>query len=122
MENETSTTQHLHQLSARSFEEKLLAAGLILILVTTLLGNLVVVIVFCTHKPLQKVINIFLVSLALSDMLVGAVNLPIWIVIILCNFDGISAVSTHKVIDNFTAFHNISCESIWGEFNISTGP
>ena len=75
----------------------MLAVGVLLIIISTLLGNLVVVIVFCTHKPLQKVINIFLVSLALSDMLVGAVNVPIWIVIILYDFDGIRTVSIHEV-------------------------
>ena len=82
MENETVSP---YQSAMKPWQKQMLAPSLSLIVILAILGNVIVIVVFCTHKPLRKVTNSFLVSLAVSDMLVGVVNMPIWIVNIVCD-------------------------------------
>ena len=63
-----------------TWEKMLLTSAICVIIIIALFGNFIVVLVFCSYKPLRRSTNTFMVSLALSDMLVGAVNMPIWIV------------------------------------------
>ena len=48
-----------------------------LIMTSALLGNLVVVIVIIAYSKMRTVTNTFLLSLAVSDMLIAAVNMPL---------------------------------------------
>ena len=62
------------------WEKGLMTLTSSLIIIIALLGNLLVVLVFSTYKPLRKIANSFIVSLAVSDMLVGGINMPTWII------------------------------------------
>ena len=63
---------------AAYWEKVFLTSSLSLIILITLIGNLIVVVIFSTHHPVRKFSNSFMVSLAVSDFLVGAVNMPVW--------------------------------------------
>ena len=91
MENGTTTP---YQSAMRPWQKQMLTPSLSVIIILALFGNLIVVVVFCTHNPLRKVTNSFLVSLAVSDMLVGAVNMPIWILNIVCDCKLVSKTKT----------------------------
>ena len=91
MENGTASP---YQSAMRPWQKQMLTPSLSVIIILALFGNLIVVAVFCTHNPLRKVTNSFLVSLAVSDMLVGAVNMPIWILNIVCDCKMVSEIKT----------------------------
>ena len=61
----------------RSFS---LGAFLCLLILTATLGNLLVCIAVVTEKSLRKLSNLFFVSLAVSDLLVGAMVMPLALV------------------------------------------
>lgn len=51
---------------------------LLLILVISFFGNTLVIISFKTTKKLRTVTNYFVVSLAVADILIASVSMPIW--------------------------------------------
>ena len=77
MENVSESGLQISGLGAA--ERRILSGCLGVIIIHAFLGNLIVVIVFRTYKPLRRITNSFMVSLAVSDMLVGAVGMPLWI-------------------------------------------
>ena len=46
------------------------------IIVMAVLGNLLVIVIIVGHRKMRTVTNVFLVSLAVSDTLIAAVNMP----------------------------------------------
>lgn len=52
---------------------------LVLLMIVILCGNSLVIIAFKTNKRLRTATYTFLVSLAVSDFLVGSVSLPLWV-------------------------------------------
>lgn len=54
---------------------------LALVMALALLGNTLVCVAFYRSSRLQSVTNVFIVSLAITDILVAAVSIPIWLVI-----------------------------------------
>ncbi|XP_068686079.1 histamine H2 receptor-like [Montipora foliosa] len=54
---------------------------LALVMVLALLGNTLVCVAFYRSTNLHSVTNIFIVSLAITDILVAAVSIPMWLVI-----------------------------------------
>ncbi|KAK2167609.1 hypothetical protein LSH36_26g13030 [Paralvinella palmiformis] len=54
-----------------------LLISFIFIIVLSVLGNSLVIIVVARHKKMQTVTNAFLLSLAVSDLLIAAVNMPV---------------------------------------------
>ena len=85
MDNKTFTTTSPCQSALGPWKKQMLTSGLSVIILIALLGNFIVVALFTVHKPLRKVANSFIVSLAVSDIMVGAVNMPIWIANIFCH-------------------------------------
>ena len=81
MDNKTSA----HYSFSSQWEKRMLTTSLSIIIFIAFLGNLIVVIVFWAYKPLRRITNVFTVSLALSDMMVGVVGMPLWIVNISCD-------------------------------------
>ena len=77
MGNKTVPEDHLDN---ASWKPQVLTFSLSVIILIALLGNLIVVVVFSKYKPLRKISNIFMVSLAVSDILVAVINIPVWIV------------------------------------------
>lgn len=81
MENQTTNTSSP---DIALWEKQLLTTGLSIIILHAVLGNILVIITFCKYKPLCKITNCFLVSLAISDTLVGAISIPSWIFHVFC--------------------------------------
>ncbi|XP_032230907.1 dopamine receptor 2 [Nematostella vectensis] len=62
-----------------SSEEVVLASGLLaLLIVGTIFGNSLVCAAFYLFRDLRTVTNYFVVSLAIADLLVGFVSMPLW--------------------------------------------
>ena len=85
MENVTKAPLSPYTLSAAPWKAIMLTSSLSVIIIFTLFGNLIILVIFCAYKPLCKFINSFIVSLAVSDLLVGAVNMPAWIAKVVWN-------------------------------------
>ena len=49
-----------------------------LILVSSLVGNVLVIAAFCRDKTLRTPVNYFIVNMSISDLLVPTISLPIW--------------------------------------------
>ena len=92
MDNKTSA----HYSFSSQWEKRMLTTSLSIIIFIAFLGNLIVVIVFWAYKPLRRITNVFTVSLALSDMMVGLVGMPLWIVNISCDCNQKELVSFYS--------------------------
>ena len=81
----------------------------ILLAVVILFGNSLVVLSYKINNRLKTRTNAFLVSLAISDFLVGGISLPMWIYIILTEFNESHATfnAVFKIFDIFTALASI---------------
>ena len=55
---------------------------LLIISVFAIFGNILVCAAFAKNKSLRILTNYYVVSLAVSDILVGAINVPIWMYIL----------------------------------------
>ena len=51
---------------------------LVIIIIKALFGNVLVVIAFAVFQKLRNMTNYFIVSLAVADILVAAVSMPVW--------------------------------------------
>ena len=73
--NRQIRTMHLMEQQEGSIDYRSLSLGafLCLLIFTATLGNLLVCIAVVTEKSLRKLSNLFFVSLAVSDLLVGAI-------------------------------------------------
>jgi len=80
----------------------------ILLAVVILFGNSLVVLSYKINYRLRTRTNAFLVSLAISDFLVGGISLPMWIYIILTEFNESHTFKTvFRILDVFTALASI---------------
>ena len=52
--------------------------GLVFIIILALGGNILVVVAFYRSSNLRSVTNVFIVSLAVTDILVASISIPIW--------------------------------------------
>ena len=55
------------------------AIGIAILIVVALIGNILVCVAFCQYKRLRTVPNYFIVSLAVSDIMVSAFSMPLWL-------------------------------------------
>ncbi len=86
---------------AHSPEHRIISsAGIMILILIALLGNTLVCLAVYQSKNLQSNVNYFVVSLAISDLLVGMISMPIWMVFELTKFEnlpnGITAESLTK--------------------------
>ena len=51
---------------------------LVIIIVMALFGNVLVVVAFGVFQKLRTVTNYFIVSLAVADILVAGISMPVW--------------------------------------------
>ena len=86
MKNIVNSTTSVPDVLA-SWERVVLLSGLVLLILLSLVGNILVIFVFIMHKPIRKLINCFIVSLAVSDMMVGILSIPSWIIHICFPFE-----------------------------------
>ncbi|KAI6187854.1 7 transmembrane receptor [Aphelenchoides besseyi] len=80
----------------------------LLIIAMTVVGNTMVVIAVFTYRPLKKVQNYFLVSLAASDLAVAVIVMPLHVVKFLANGRWLLGV---WVCQLFTTFDILLCTS-----------
>jgi len=55
------------------------AIGIAILIIASLVGNIFVCVAFCYYKRLRTVPNYFIVSLAVSDIMVAAFSMPLWL-------------------------------------------
>ena len=55
------------------------ATFLLLIILFTIFGNVLVILAFKKYRPLRQVTNYFVVSLAVTDILVAVFAMPVWV-------------------------------------------
>lgn len=55
------------------------AIGIAILIVAALVGNVLVCVAFCHYKRLRTVPNYFIMSLAVSDIMVAAFSMPLWL-------------------------------------------
>ena len=80
----------------------------ILVAVVILFGNSLVVLSYKINKRLRTRTNAFLVSLAISDFLVGGISLPMWIYFMLTEFNQSAAFeAVFRIFDVFAALASI---------------
>ena len=80
----------------------------VLLAVVILFGNSLVVLSYKINNRLRTRTNAFLVSLAISDFLVGAISLPMWIYITLTEFNEPATFKAiFRIFDIFTALASI---------------
>lgn len=63
------------------FDEKTILISttfLVIIIIMALFGNFLVVIAFAVFQKLRNMTNYFIVSLAVADILVATVSMPVW--------------------------------------------
>ena len=66
---------------AEKFDEEVVLISttfLVIIIIMALFGNVLVVTAFAVFQKLRNVTNYFIVSLAVADILVAAVSMPVW--------------------------------------------
>ncbi|XP_046353477.1 gastrin/cholecystokinin type B receptor-like [Haliotis rufescens] len=81
----------------------------ILIIVLALLGNLVVIVVIFLTKMMRSVTDLFVVSLAVSDLLISVLNMPFQLLSIVTNewTMGLFMCKFHSYIQGVTIVSNI---------------
>lgn len=77
MPNETQTDFLGVELAMPLWESVFTVVTLSLIIITTVLGNILVILSVFTYKPLRIVQNFFIVSLAVADLTVAILVLPL---------------------------------------------
>ena len=87
-------------------------ASSILLMLAILFGNALVIASYKTNRRLRTRTNVFLVSLAISDFLVGSVSLPMWIYLVGTEKENLWNVSAafmavYKSFDVFSALASI---------------
>ena len=80
----------------------------VILAIIIILGNTLVITAFATDRRLRTTTNEFLVGLAVSDLLVGVISIPIWIYLSICQLDG-----------SFTT--NIPLEMIFSTMDVFSG-
>ena len=78
----------------------------ILLAVVILFGNSLVVLSYKINNRLRTRTNAFLISLAISDILVGGISLPMWTYFILTEFNE-STILVFRLFDIFAALASI---------------
>jgi len=96
MDNETSLNDNTsHALTSGSTNQAIhistndmnivAAVFVALQIVVALSGNFIVIASFCTFRDLRTKCNFFIISLAISDVLVASIAMPFWLLVQLSN-------------------------------------
>lgn len=87
---------------------KVILSPSILLITAILLGNFLVIASYKTNRRLRTRTNAFLVSLAISDFLVGSISLPMWIYMIMMQWKVSAAfMAVFKTFDVFSGLASI---------------
>ena len=75
---------------------------LVIIILMALFGNVLVVIAFAVFQKLRSMTNYFIVSLAVADILVAAVSMPVWVAYLLTGPAWMFDLWLQQVLKSFT--------------------
>ena len=104
--NVSENTTEQFRVDLSSF--RVILAPSILLIFTTVFGNFLVIASYRTNRRLRTRTNAFLVSLAISDFLVGSISLPMWIYMIMMEWKVCAAFNAvFKSFDVFAALASI---------------
>ncbi|XP_065071750.1 D(2) dopamine receptor A-like isoform X1 [Rhopilema esculentum] len=89
---------------AHSSEHRIISSfGITFLILVSLLGNGLVCLAVYQIKNLQSNVNYFVVSLAISDMLVGLISMPIWMTFELTKFEDLPlSIAPESLIKGWT--------------------
>ena len=106
LSNTSKPKNSTEELYSDSIPLRAILAPYILLAVVILFGNSLIVLSYKINNRLRTRTNAFLVSLAISDFLVGGISLPMWIYVILTEFNE-SFKAVFRVFDVFAALASI---------------
>ena len=114
MQNNTTSIAGNSIIYFTSSEKVVFTFGLSLLSLFTLFGNVLVVTAFLTYRPLRTYTNYFIISLSVSDILVAIISMPVWMVVVLSDYD-IKLLIGAKVFHNYFIFLklNLLLISFW---------
>ena len=79
------------------------SAGIMFLIVISLLGNSIVCLAVYHTRTLQTHINYFIVSLAISDIIVASISMPLWMTFEITKFQGLpQGISVEYLIKGWT--------------------
>ncbi|XP_078352220.1 alpha-1D adrenergic receptor-like [Oculina patagonica] len=110
--NSTNNTNELknatQEWQANFIPLRAILAPSVLLAVVILIGNSLVILSYKTNKRLRTRTNAFLVSLSISDFLVGSISLPMWIYILIIEFsESVAFNAVFRIFDVFAALASI---------------
>ena len=85
--NKSKMRNSTEELYSNFIPLRAILAPYILLVVVILFGNSLVVLSYKINNRLRTRTNAFLVSLAISDFLVGGISLPMWIYVTITEFN-----------------------------------
>ena len=112
MNSSASGTLNNGTIMEEKFNEKTILISttfLVIIIVMALFGNVLIIIAFAVFQKLRNMTNYFVVSLAVADILVAAVSMPVWFAYLITGPTWIFHKSIQKVHKRFTCnypFHS----------------
>ena len=85
------------------------AIGIAVLIIASLVGNIFVCVAFCYYKRLRTVPNYFIVSLAVSDIMVAAFSMPLWLSIEVTGWEQLPAWMDYIVLYRYWQCIDILC-------------
>ena len=79
--NETQASNSSHEVTTDHRKVSLIVANvfLVIIIIFAVFGNILVCLACILSKRLQSFTSAFIISLAVTDILVGAISMPVWL-------------------------------------------
>ena len=105
MASSTPETPSNGNMVEEKFDEQVILISttfLVIIILMALFGNVLVVIAFAVFQKLRSMTNYFIVSLAVADILVAAVSMPVWVAYLLTGPAWMFDLWLQQVLNSFT--------------------
>ena len=105
MASSTPETPSNGNIVEEKFDEQVVLISttfLVIIILMALFGNVLVVIAFAVFQKLRSMTNYFIVSLAVADILVAAVSMPVWVAYLLTGPAWMFDLWLQQVLNSFT--------------------
>lgn len=106
-ETPTSSSQVPPTLAHDDIEIIVSATAYVLLALFVIIGNILVIVAFKFNSRLRTTNNTFLVGLAVSDLLVGLISIPLWIYFSTCQqhstcVEGVELITFYSTVDIFS--------------------
>ena len=110
MTSSTPETPSNSNIADEKFDDQVVLISttfLVIIILMALFGNVLVVIAFAVFQKVRNMTNYFIVSLAVADILVAAVSMPVWVAYLLTGPAWMFDLWLQQVLKSFTLFTSI---------------